>query len=360
MLPPHHRPPSPPPPVLPLQGEDLRKSSANSEPPMRPHTLAAAQAIPIGALTLTVPGPLADPARLDPAHWRALDRLIAAEASGFHDLAAVIQPELERRLGVTPDDRLVAGSAPDPAAFTPAEIARLDAAEAVLAAPHARAPKASDLDRKRREARLAILDLQRDRARRVARAEDAEVARGLAETAALASARGEPLAADRVAGRLRARRLTALEKALQSGYLDGGPVRPESLLRAGEAYRDAYEIAVGERGPTRDLSRAPQPGTFGPRTPTTPILASLRLAQMRGEPVRKRAGEEPEGAATVASKRRKALRMLTDRERQACDLICGQDLTVNATAERLSADRNALGVALRRALTAVGENCGWW
>jgi hypothetical protein len=320
--------------------------------------LLQAQAIVIGKVTLTVPGAFTDTARLDARGWRSLDHLLAAEAAGFIDLAEQLRDSLERRLGVTVEDRIVSGAAPSPALLTPAEIERLDAAEETLRATSAPLPAnltareayriRSQRQRLQRDAKLAILDAARERARRVERAEAADVARGVSETAALSRLRFEPLDAELVGGRVRARRKTALQKAFEAGYLDDGPVRAESLMRVGEAYRESFEIYVGQRGPDRTGEGGG--GGFGPKALLTPVLAKMRLDEMRGEE-REREGQ----------RRRVALgEKLSRRERQACDMVCGLDISVNAAAERLKADRRSLGAALRRGLTNAGANMGWW
>lgn len=284
-----------------------------------------ARAVPLGRLTLTLP-----PRRgLSRKGRHTLDLVIAAEADGLLTHATAWLTDLERLLGVTTDDRLVAGSLPNARGIDPDDMDRLAQAEATLRSRTA----PSNL---RKEAKRAILDVKRRQAQRVERADSADVERGIAESFALAANRGELVCVETVAGRRRATKLGGLQLAFERGVLDTTSVRGESLLRAAELYRDLYEIAIGGRGPdrTENLAMGGVSSGFGPKSMLPQVQASQELQRTRDG--------------------------LTKVQRQTCDLVCGLDFTVAAAAKRLGKNYRTLEKALAEGLKRVGENKDWW
>lgn len=312
---------------------------------------AAAEAVTVGAVVLTFPGR----ARLDNRVWGAVDRLIAAQAAGFGDLAEHIHADLERRLGVTHDDRLIAGALPDPRKPTPDELVALALAEQALtdaAKPlpkgltHRQARAHRERNREsRKTAKLAIAAIQARLQTGAEKVRDLEVRKGLAETVKLAGLRKEVLEigqAPGASGRVWASRTPELSRLWASGHLDGSQVGADGLKRAGEAYRDVYEIAVGKRGPDRSEGAG---GVFGSKTPTAPILASTKLEEMRGRPHRKTD---------------RVFSPMTPAQQKACDLICGENLSLPEASRATGAHRDTVARRLRAGLTIIGENLLWW
>lgn len=291
----------------------------------RPVDLGPAQAVSIGALTLTLPARRA----ISRKALASLDTLIAAELDGFAPLASRCLVDLETQLGVTQDDRVASGAL-DASQLTPAaEIERQAEAEQVLRARDA--PHAAKLRAKRE------LDQTRARQRlRQTRVEEAEVARGLDESLRLAGVRAESMAVEQAGGKRRATRLGGLGLAYKRGVLDDSKVRREALMRAALLYRDRYETHVGGRGPDRmqALAVGRVVNTRGPRSALPQLEAGADLRRLR--------------------------QGLSDIQRQTLDLVCGQDLTLNQAAQRLTRNPRTLEKALADGLAIVGENRGWW
>lgn len=293
--------------------------------------------VAIGSVVLTVPGK-----GLDAKALRALDGLIFSDVAGFADVTATLHAELEKRLGITPEDRVIAGAF-DPLALARNEVDRVEAAEsslrAALAPTHGLTVKGRDRQaQQRRDARLALLDLQRDRARRIERAAEAEVVRGIAETVSLA--KPGSLAVETVAGKPRARRIGGFVAALDRGVLDGCKVSAQSLYRMGELYRELYEIAIGQRGPDRENMT----GGGGSRVPVVAIEAGKKLAVLRGQQER-----PPPTSIRMAPLQIEVL-----------DLVCGQDFHINVAATRLSRKPATIETVLCQALEIAGANKGAW
>lgn len=133
-----------------------------------------------------------------------------------------------------------------------------------------------------------------------------------------------------------------LEMALLNGLLGSGS-DAVALFRVGRAYQQAFEQAHGQCGLVRSIVSRSVRSSYRPNAPLGAISAVLSLEEMVG----------------VRNLQEKNARALTQRELDACALICGLDMTVNAAATALRADRKALAVALRRALRQIATNKGW-
>lgn len=295
-----------------------------------------ARPVPLGRLTLTLPSS----ADLGGGELRSLAMVAAADVDGLDAHAAKALADLEARLGVNSDHRMIAGTAEEPDALTEEEIERAVEAHELL--------RRRESQRLWRTADSTLSSIEAARRRRADKAERVRVALATAEAVALAEARGEALAVDTVAGKTaRARRVSGLELAFERGVLDGEAVSAPALKRAGEAYRDAYEIAVGGRGPDRSAQNGGG-SKYGSKTPVVAIEAALTLngsADQKAE----------------AAKARRGMRYGMSKVQIAvCDAVCGLDMTVNATAQKLKKDPRTVEKNLRSALVIVGENRGWW
>lgn len=236
----------------------------------------------------------------------------------------------------------------DPERLTRDELRRLAKAERKMTSPDPAVVAAG-----RRE----IVDLER---RRRTRHDDAALADRLAETSALARARGEEVKAENVritspvlddhgvrvvrrglplyrqeaVSRVRISSRGGLQLAFERGDLDGGPIKAERLYETGKAYRWAYETSSALTTPERNLAS---------------VSARVRL----------RASAGPQDAVFAASEILRAFRRpLTDRARAVLDQVCGLDMTVRATAEALKADPRTIRRMLVEALTAATDSRG--
>lgn len=269
---------------------------------------------------------------MDAKAWTSLDHVVAADLAGFSDLTERLRAGLERRLGVTNEDRHVAGTL-DPLAMASEDIERLDAAESnlrvALAPTHGLTGKERGQRHKQRcDARLALLDLQRDHARRIERAGAVEVVRGIAETVSLS--KPGSLSVETVAGKPRARRIGGFLAALDRGVLDGCKVSAEALYRMGELYRELYEIAIGQRGPDRENMT----GGGGSRVPVVAIEAGEKLSAMRTNMAPLQVG--------------------------VLDIVCGHDCYVYDAATQLRRKPATIETVLCQALEIAGANKGAW
>ncbi len=240
----------------------------------------------------------------------------------------------------------MAPTSPDPDRLSRDELRRLGKAEKKLASPDAAIVAAG-----RRE----IVDLER---RRQDRDDGAALAAGLAETAALARARGEEVRAESVriatpqldehgarivrrglplyrqetVARVRIASRGGLRLAFERGDLDGGPIKGERLYETGKTYRWAFEASSGLTTPERNLAsvsaRAPLRANAGPQDAVFQAGEILR-AYRRGQ-----------GERVVA----------------VLDLVCGLDLTLRAAAMALKADPRTARKALVEALTAAADS----
>lgn len=297
---------------------------------MQPLTVEAfrpAQCLRLGSVVLTIPR-----GAMDAKAWTSLDHVVAADLAGLSDLTERLRAGLERRLGVTNEDRHVAGTL-DPLAMASEDIERLDAAESnlrvALAPTHGLTGKERGQRHKQRcDARLALLDLQRDHARRIERAGAVEVVRGIAETVSLS--KPGSLSVETVAGKPRARRIGGFLAALDRGVLDGCKVSAEALYRMGELYRELYEIAIGQRGPDRENMT----GGGGSRVPVVAIEAGEKLSAMRTNMAPLQVG--------------------------VLDIVCGHDCYVYDAATQLRRKPATIETVLCQALEIAGANKGAW
>jgi hypothetical protein len=235
---------------------------------------------------------------------------------------------------------------PDPERLTRDELRRLAKAERKLGNADPAVAAAG-----RRE----IVELER---RRQTRNADTALAAGLAETAALARARGEevstesvritspllddhgaqivrrglPLYRQETVSRVRVSSRGGLQLAFERGDLDGGLVKAERLYETGKRYRWAYETSTGLTTPERDLAS---------------VSAHAPL----------RASAGPQDAVFAAGEILHAYRRpLTDRARAVLDRVCGLDMTLRAAALALKADPRTLRRTLVDALTAASDS----
>jgi hypothetical protein len=234
----------------------------------------------------------------------------------------------------------------DPDRLTRDELRRLAKAERKLASPDTAIVAAG-----RRE----IVDLER---RRQDREDDSALTAGLAETSALARARGEEVRAESVriatpqldehgarivrrglplyrqetVARVRIASRGGLQLAFERGDLDGGPIKAEQIYETGKTYRWAFESNSALTTPERNLAsvsaRAPLRASAGPQDAVFQAGEILR-AYRRGQ------GERP-----VA----------------VLDLVCGLDMTLRAAAMALKADPRTARKVLIEALTAATDN----
>lgn len=245
-----------------------------------------------------------------------------------------------------PPKRRPGPTSSEPDRLTRDELRRLAKSERKLASPDPAVTAAG-----RRE----IVELER---RRRTRHEDTALAAGLAETSALARARGEEVKAESVrvshpvlddhgarivrrglplyrqetVSRVRIPSRGGLQLAFERGDLDGGPIRAERLYETGKAYRWAFETSTALTTPERNLAS---------------VSAHAPL----------RASAGPQDAVFAAGEVLRAYRQaLTDRAREILDRICGLDMTVRATALALKADPRTIRRYLVEALTAATDN----
>ncbi|MFN3858131.1 MAG: hypothetical protein ACK4RV_10295 [Caulobacter sp.] len=140
-----------------------------------------------------------------------------------------------------------------------------------------------------------------------------------------------------------------LMMALEKGDLEGQKAPPEQLWHVGTQYRDAYEIAAALVSPSRDPG---QPATIQGRRPMGlhdyVLDAFLSLRRMRGQPVAYDLYGSP--------KSDRALTPLTDLQREVLDRVCGQDMTIRATAKAIRRRHGTVKTALVTGLMTAKEN----
>ena len=234
----------------------------------------------------------------------------------------------------------------DPEALTREEIRRVVRAER----------KAASADRA--VAVAGRRELQDIGLRHQERLESQSLAARLAETAALARARGEAVRAERVpvtaplvdahgariirhglpvyrwetVSRVRVVSRGGLQLAFERGDLDGGALRAERLLDLGRAYNWAFETTASLKTPVRNLapisSRGPMRASAGPQETVFAAGELLRIVRSR----------------------------LTVRQVAVLDQVCGLDASIRAAAATLKADPRTIRRALVEALTQVDAN----
>lgn len=195
-------------------------------------------------------------------------------------------------------------------------IARFDKLKRKLARTDLRLP-----DRARAEDELAELI-----AAPKAAAEQASLDRSLAETVALAAARGEDVRKDGKTGRTRILSRGGLCQAYEDRLIDPlhGPLSADDLYSAGKRYRDAYEVSEG-------LTTGRGGGSgFGPKGPQPRML---------------------EAAYTLAKMREK----LSQRQIDVLDLVCGQDVRLRVAATELKRGFPGCRNSLRGGLAIIAE-----
>ncbi len=233
----------------------------------------------------------------------------------------------------------------DPRDLTRDELRRLAKAERKLAG---RDPAQAAAGRRE------VQELERRHAERI---EALGLAARLAETSALAIARGEEVWCETVrlaeplfdehgvrivqggapvwrrglVARVRIASRGGLQLAFERGDLDGGPVRAERLYDTGKVYRWAFETTAAMTTPARTLA---------------PIAAHAPL----------RASAGPQEAVFAAGERLRAFRTrLTPRQAAVLDRVCGLDMSVRAAALALRADPRSVRKALVEGLAAVAR-----
>jgi hypothetical protein len=190
------------------------------------------------------------------------------------------------------------------------------------------------------------------------RVESQSLAERLAETEALARARGEAVRAENVrisaplvddlgarvirhglpvyrqetVSRVRIASRGGLQLAFDRGDLDGGPLRAERLLDTGRAFAWAYETTASLKSPARNLA------PIGGRSPL-------------------RASAGPQESVFAAGELLRIFRTgLTARQVAVLDRICGLDSTIRAAAIVLKADPRTVRRALVDALAQADAN----
>jgi len=199
--------------------------------------------------------------------------------------------------------------------------------------------------------------------------------RAVAESAALALARGEQVEDEEVEthdwkrgkhGEIKRRKgvpqliteraivkrvqsRTGLELAFRRGDLDGAGVRAEALLHIGTIYREAWITANAQRGPVREEGVPSSPRCKASLGPAEAIfeaqqtLLRLREGRVRGEDGKLR---RMEGA------------WMTRRQIAILDAVCGQDMALGAAAKALRMGYPALRRGLKAGLVVAWENRG--
>ena len=288
------------------------------------------------------------PDYFEPEDLRAFDHAIAAERDGLQVEADKFLARFENAFGITDDDRILAGAklslAPtDQELLTIANAEQhLEAAKKLSLPSRIRPGEYGKETRKLREKRRSLVNQARGQiltvgrtinARR-AKAEAVEVRRGLLETVELGQLRGEDIGYSTEGRRLHFSRRGGLESAFAHGLLDDSTFKAESLRRAAIHYRDLYEVGVGKRSASKDLGEGGGGSSFPPKVPTRAIDASLELSDAR--------------------------RNLTHRQRRVLDSVCGEDASVNETANQIGCKYETAKRALVKGLEEVGANLGWW
>lgn len=157
-------------------------------------------------------------------------------------------------------------------------------------------------------------------------AERASIALAVAETLALAEARGEDVEPAKAGGGpARVMSRGGLRQAYEDHHLDPehGKLRADDLYSAGRAYRDDYEAVEGQRTGERGGG-----GGFAPKAPQVRLIeAGHRLAAKR--------------------------KALTPRQLEVVDMVCGEDVRLRTAATQLG--RGFLGCrnSLRGALAIL-------
>lgn len=157
-----------------------------------------------------------------------------------------------------------------------------------------------------------------------ARRESEQLEQGIAETLALASARGEKVKRAKQQVRIVSR--GGLAQAYEDGHLIHPLGKDEStaLYEAGKRYRDAFEVVEGLTSGTGASAG------FGPKAPQIRVVeAGLDLLAMRAA--------------------------ITHRQRRVLDLICGKDMRIRAAATALRRGAPSTKIALRAGLTTLAH-----
>jgi hypothetical protein len=143
--------------------------------------------------------------------------------------------------------------------------------------------------------------------------------------------RGEPILDVEVARTTRVMSRTGLALAFARGHLDGGRISAEALFFIGGKYRDAYEASVSMRTPDRD-----EGSPSAPRCKPSPGVSQQVL----------------EAGETL-----KALRTgLNRRQVKVLDLVCGQDMAIRAAADAMKAGVPSIRRTLVKALSEAWAN----
>jgi hypothetical protein len=154
--------------------------------------------------------------------------------------------------------------------------------------------------------------------------EKASLDRSIAETVALAQAKGEDVKQTKTGTRILSR--GGLFQAYEDGHMEPehGPLSATDLYLAGKRYRDAYEIIEGM------TTGGGTPAGFGPKAPQMRVIeAGADLEAMRAA--------------------------ITPRQRAVLDLVCGKDRRLRTAAAELRRGFPSVRNSLRGGLRAVAE-----
>ena len=239
----------------------------------------------------------------------------------------------------------VPARASDPEGLSRDELRRLAKAERKLASPDRSHAAAGHRD---------IQAIEREHGERL---EVRSLAERLAETSALALARGEEVRAERVrtdqpvldehrgrvirdgapsyrretVSRIRIVSRGGLQLAYERGDLDGGALKAERLFDTAKAYRWAFETCAARTTARRDLAA---------------VHARAPL----------RASSGPQDAVFAAGELLRVFRTgLTARQRQVLDQVCGLDVTLRQAAIMLKVDPRTVRKALVAGLVSATE-----
>lgn len=143
--------------------------------------------------------------------------------------------------------------------------------------------------------------------------------------------RGEPILDVEVARTTRVMSRTGLALAFARGHLDGGRISAEALFFIGGKYREAYEASESMRTPDRDEG--------APSAPRCKPSAGVSQQVL-------------EARETL-----KALRMgLNRRQVTVLDLVCGRDMAIRAAADAMRAGVPSIRRTLVKALSEAWAN----
>ena len=258
--------------------------------------------------------------KCDIADWPRFLEAVALEALGLQREADKAADRFEASMGVTQDDRILAGAVAIKTRPTDDELLTVARAEAHIAQARTmalptrirRGEMGHEVKKLRTTKRNMVLNAKASMARveaaisrRRDQAEEVEIRRGLVETARLAANRDDAVSVSSAGRRVRVERMSGLERAYRRDFLANDEAPAEMLYRTGVTYRDKFEMSHGRKN-----NRA-EPGQGGsravsPRIPVKEIEAGAYLSSLR--------------------------RHLSYAEQVVLEAVCGEDRSIGETA----------------------------